>query len=144
MSSNIDFVRAQITALVQSVQDMNILRKYYHIRESSNLYEWLELDSMIQSVKAQQNEKNIQNFLENIPFFKHNPQIFADLSNPEKNTKLVAGRVQSGKTAVICGLASYLVCELKMPTVVVNTPFETERQIVLFVENFHICATKKV
>jgi len=120
MSSNIDFVRAQITALVHSIQDMNILRKYYQIRESSNLYEWLELDSMIQSQQKPQNEKNIQNFLENnIPFFKHNPQIFADLSNPEKNTKLVAGRVQSGKTAVICGLASYLVCELKMPTVVV-------------------------
>jgi hypothetical protein len=127
MSSNIEFVRSQVSSLIQSIQDMNILRKFYQIRDSNDLYQWLELDSLIQS--QQNKNENIKNFLENnIPFFKHNPQIFEDLSNPEKNTKLVAGHVQSGKTAVICGLASYLVGVLRIPTIVVVRNYTADYQ----------------
>lgn len=72
--------------------------------------------------KFERERRCIQNLLkENIEFFReeHNPTIFQDLDNPLKATKLISGHVQSGKSAVICGIAIYMVRVLKKSVVIV-------------------------
>jgi hypothetical protein len=125
----IQTVKNCVIALIQSVSDLSILREWNELNaNNADLQAWVSFMTKVEAVtKNQQNNQKqiLQHFLqERIPFFRpeFNPTIFEDLDvsqNPSKAVKLVAGHVQSGKTAVICGLALYLVQALRMPTVIV-------------------------
>jgi hypothetical protein len=119
----IETVKNCVTALIQSVSDLSILREWNELNTANaDLQTWVMFMTKVEAITKNQQKTTFASFLqERIPFFRpeHNPTIFEDLANRDKSTKLVAGRVQSGKTAVICGLASYLVHVLKMPTIVV-------------------------
>ncbi len=63
--------------------------------------------------------EDIKSRLSYIEFFQANPSIYDDLENTEKCVKLIAGHVQSGKSAVLCGMAIYIVKVLRQHVVVV-------------------------
>ena len=131
MSTAFQVIQQRITNLLSNVTDLSIFREWLELQSSSDLLKWTEfMVRLEQSVTTQFNQTIQQKLKEKIPFFRpeNNPTIFEDLENPEKSTKLVAGHVQSGKTAVICGLAIYMVKALGIPTVVVVRNYTADYQ----------------
>jgi len=128
----IQAIQTQIEANIARVTDVLLFQEYFQRRicNSTDFDEWSSLYSRILvNLQALTPEQNIQKKLqENIAFFKpeNNPTIFKDLEDSQKSVKLITGQVQSGKTAVICGLATHLIKVLKMPVVIVVRNFTAD------------------
>jgi hypothetical protein len=128
----IQAIQSQIEANIARVTDVSLFQEYFQRRicNSTDFDEWSSLYSRILvNLQTLTPEQKIQKKLqENIAFFRpeHNPTIFKDLEDSQKSVKLITGQVQSGKTAVICGLATYLIKVLKMPVVIVVRNFTAD------------------
>lgn len=133
--SAIKNVQTRVQQLISSVSELELIREWYKLQSSEDLAAWVDFLMRIETNSNESTDLKTQvqtTLKENIPFFEKNPGIFKDLDIDESDsesksesdfsspkTKLIAGHVQSGKSAVICGLAVYMVKVLKKPVVIV-------------------------
>ena len=85
------------------------------------LYKLLRPDAQQPEHEENQNKKNeLREWLCDMSnFFREEKDIFDEIENPSKPMKLIVGKVQSGKTNVICGIAVYNVLACKRTTVII-------------------------
>lgn len=125
-------IQNQVESNILNVSDVLLFQEYFALKNSTEISKWYDFYSrMMTNLQTLTPKQKIQKKLqEKIEFFRpeNNPTIFEDLENPEKSVKLITGQVQSGKTAVICGLSVYLIKALKMPVVIVVRNFTADYQ----------------
>jgi hypothetical protein len=137
MSSRIEILRNSIESELDQCQSLDLIieweEDFEECENSKQLTQFYKKVKIANKNKIKNNSEarklELQNEIKNmIPFFREefNPTIFTDLEDPEKSTKLITGLVQSGKSAVICGLTIYMIEALKKHVIIILRDFTAD------------------
>jgi hypothetical protein len=112
---DIGLTNEQIERLTQRIHEKQ--NKKREARESALRRQVARMDDV-------EDEKDLVYYLQDISnFFTESVHIFDHLRTPLKNTKIISGKVQSGKTNIICGIVAYNALVMKKTSIVLVRNF---------------------